>query len=254
MKSSDIDRDTLIAFAKGKLSPDESQQVLAALEADRQLSQQLEEVLLMIRGAEAAREVREGDGESGGTVREPAFRYILGIAAVLVLTFIAVTSVSELGKNRYHDLARLNSTTFAARFRGDDGDQIELARTMFLNGEHDAAIGELERILRIRPAGESMAAVQVMLGEMLLATAERSIVGLFPAYDRNRVTRALELLDAAVQSGDLRLAGEAHWLRMKGFLMLADRDAAIREGTEIAKSGGHRAEAALECLNRIERE
>ena len=246
-----IDRDRLIAFARGKLSRDESERVLTAVEADEVLSRELEEVLQLIRATEGL-ENEKRDAHGRLTIGEPVLKYVLRISAVVVVLLGASVLVSQLTKGRYHDLARVDNVDFGVRWRGEAEEQIEWARREFVGGNKDAAIRELERIVQMQPAGESMSVVHLMVGQMLLATAERSTFGLFPRYDRERVARAMDHLGLAAQSTNNRVVEEAHWLRMKGYLMLDKREDAKMEGDEVKRMGGDRTNAVQGLARQIE--
>ncbi len=226
-----IDRDILIAFACGRLSREESLRVLAEIENDNTLSCELEEVLLVMRGVQDREQRREDTRRRA--LREPIMNYILRFAAILAFGIFAAVSVSELTKGKYYDLARTVDLDFSGRWRGDQDDQIERARREYAGGDRDGAIRELERVIRTRPGGESIAVVHSMVGAMILGTAERSFLGLFPRFDEKRVLQALEHLTLSMQSTNVRVVEEAHWLRMKGFLMLNKPQDAIREGEEV---------------------
>ncbi len=245
-----IDRDRLIAFARGKLSPEESERVLAAVEADEVLSRELEEVLQLMRATEAL-ENEKRDAHGRLTIGEPALKYVLRIAAAVVVLLGASVLVSQLTKGPYHDLARVDNVDLGVRWRGEAEEQIEWARREFVGGDKDAAIRELERIVQMQPVGESMSVVHLMAGQMLLATAERSTFGLFPRYDRERVARAMDHLGLAAQSTNNRVVEEAHWLRMKGFLMLDEREDAKMEGEEVKRMGGEHDVQAVKLLDEI---
>ena len=245
-----IDQDMLIAFACGKLSREESLRVLAKIENDDTLSRDLEEVLLVMRGVQEQEYGRE-DACRRRVIREPIMKYVLRLAAVLVVGLLSAISVSELTKGKYHDLARITDLDFSGRWRGDQDDEIEWARREFTGGNRDGAIRELERVIQTRPAGESMAVVHWMVGAMQLETAERSVWGLFPRYDEKRAVQALDHLTLAMRSTNVRVVEEAHLLRMKGFLMLNKPQEAMREGEEVVRIGGEGGAEAMMLLHEI---
>jgi hypothetical protein len=250
MTQDETDRDRLIAFARGKLSREESLRVLEEVEDNEQLSRELEEVLLLMRATEEQERSKE-ESWRRGVIREPVFRYLFRVAAVLVVAFASVFAVSELTKNRYHDLATVDDSDFSVRWRGEVDEGIELARREYNGGDHDAAIGTLERIIQARPAGESMAVIHWMAAAMLLKTAERSVWGLFPRYEESRIARAMAHLDIAMGSNNLRIQEETHWLRMKSYLMLNRPVDAAHEGEEVVRMGGGLSKGAALLLGEI---
>jgi hypothetical protein len=96
-----------------------------------------------------------------------------------------------------------------------------------------------------------MAVVHWMVGAMLLGTAERGVWGLFPHYDEKRAVQALEHLTLAMRSTNVRVVEEAHWLRMKGFLMLNKPQDAIREGEEVVRREGEGGAEVMKLLREI---
>jgi|WetSurMetagenome_2_1015567.scaffolds.fasta_scaffold156167_2 hypothetical protein len=237
MKPELISRSTLIAFAFGRLSREDSLSVLAETERNDVLSRELEDVLLVMRAYQEGADGRQ-DAYQPQSAKEPVLTYLLRVAAVLVAGLMIVASASELTKGKYHDLARVADVEFLGRYRGDGDDEIELARKSYIEGDRHEAIGKLERELRTRPPGESMAVARCMLGAMLLSMAERSKWGLFPRYDEELARQALYHLALARQSTNVRVVEEAHLLRMKGLLMLNRPQDAITEGEEVVREGG----------------
>ena len=239
-----IARDKLIAFALGKLSSEESLEVLEAVERDPLLSDELEEVLLLARGTESV----AGEGSRNDhRAHEPAVRYLLRAAAVVIILIGSAIVTSRLVTDRYHDVARLGQDDFNLSWRGGMDSDVEWARNAFLAGDKDGAIGQLERVINSHPAGEQADGVQWMVGAMMLAGSEKSLVGLFPRYDKPLVNRAMAHLAISARSTNSRIAEESHWLRMKGFLMLAQPDSARREGETVVRSDND-LKARAECM------
>jgi len=254
MKEDTIGREMLISFARGQLSREESLRVLEKVEVDSDLSEELEEVLSLVRGIEDIQNLRGGEKTPGRIVREQQSRYLLKVAAALVVAFLSTVTIGELSKGQYFYLARMEETGLSKRLRGNDGNQIEWAKRMFVSGNRDVAIREMERIANILPEEESKAVVHMILGEMLLCSAERSYLGVFSWYDTGYVVRAMDHLGTALEWGDPRIAEEAHWLRFKGYLMLGDRDGARREGVQVLKIGKDRSDETRNALEQIDNE
>jgi hypothetical protein len=237
MNEDRITRDVLISFAKGRLSREESLRILKRVEVDDDLSKELEEVLFMIRGIEDAVHSGERAKSAGSIVREHKLHYVLRIAAGLVIAFLTTTAIGELGKGQYYYLARIGETSLASRLRGSESSEFESAKGLFASGNRDAAIKRMERIANMHLEEESMPVVHLLLGEMLLCSAERNILGIVSWYDQGNVVRGMKHLEIALSSGDQRIAEEAHWLRLKGWLMQGDCIRANLEGQEILKFG-----------------
>jgi hypothetical protein len=243
-----VDRETLIAFALGKLSREDSLDVLAAVERDPLLSDELEEVLLLARGTAA---VAEGGGRKGRSTHEPAIRYLFRAAAVVIILLSSAVVASKLTTGRYHELARLGESDYSLSWRGEMDNDVEWARNAFLAGDRDGAIGQLERIINSHPEGEQIEGVHWMVGAMMLAGSERSVVGLFPRYDERFVDRGMAHLAISARSANPRIAEESHWLRMKGFLMLAQPDSAKREGEAVVRASGRLSLSADTVIKKI---
>jgi hypothetical protein len=246
-----IDRDTLLAFARGRLSREDSMRILEAIERDQTLSKELEEILLLMRAADD--EPSERHDEQKTLFFEPALKYVLRIAAVLVLGVLSLAALSEVTKAKHHDLARVEDINFNSQWRGMSNEDVDIGRTLFLAGEHDAAIVHLERIARAIPPDESACVVHWMIGAMLLETAEGSTVGLFPSYDSARVRRALDHLGIAFHSSNSRLIEDTQLLRMKAFLMLEFPQEAVHEGESYLKTESVERSAVIDLLKRIDR-
>jgi hypothetical protein len=244
-----IDRGTLVAFAHGKLTREESLRVLAEIERDQGLSRELEEILLIMRAIDDQTTAKHDRQQS--LFLEPALKYVLRIAAVLVLGMLSLVAISEISKTGYHDLARVDTKDLRLQWRGSSDAAVESGKALFVAGEHDTAIGHLEEIVRTIPPGESACVVHWMIGAMLLETAERSAIGLFPYYDSLRVRRAMDHLTAASQSTNPRLIEDTQLLRMKGLLMLGLPQEATREGEAYLKTECVEQTAIVYLLKRL---
>jgi hypothetical protein len=251
MRHVDIDRDRLIAFALGKLSKEQSLEVLEEVEGNRDLSAELEEIVALMRAT--AEEVENPEAQRRG-VREPAMGYLLKAAAMVVFLLGVTVIASELTRDRFHDLARIEEVDYSLNWRGESGGELEWARNVFLGGDRKGAVEQLERFVQMHPTGEEMSVAHWMAGAMLLASSERSWLGFFPGYDRQLVLRGMDHLASAAQSSNVRIAEESHWLRSKGYLMLGQLVEAKKEGMEVVKLGGSLAARSAKLMTILESE
>jgi hypothetical protein len=244
-----IDRDTLVAFAHGKLTREESILVLTAIESDQGLSRELEEILLLMRGIDDQTTIKHNRLNS--LFFEPVLKYVLRIAAALVIGLLSLEGISEASKAKYHDLARVDNDDMRSQWRGSSDQAVEFGRALYLEGKHDSAIERLEQFVRTIPPGEPASVVHWMIGAMLLETAERGTAGLFPYYDSLRVRRAMDHFNFASKSTNPRLIENTQLLRMKALLMLGLPQEAIREGEAYLKTGEVEQSAITDLLRRI---
>jgi hypothetical protein len=235
MNSGKVDRELLIAFALGRLSPDEAMKVLSEVEKDPALSAELEEIVLLNRAAEDEDHPRAVPRRPGRTL-EPVIVYSLRAAAALVLLFVLLVGISETTKDRYHDLARVGYRMQPAKWRGEGDAAIQNALNLAEGGRSTEAIRILDAYAYENPPGEEVAVVHLMIGTMMLEGAERGTLHLFPSYDTAQVHLALQHLARAMISKNPLLLDEAHYLKMKALLMLGLPSSAILDGQEFLKS------------------
>jgi hypothetical protein len=226
-----IDRETLVAFASGRLSGEDSLRVLSSIEKDPRLSAELEEILLLMRATEEKGTDAHRDGRRKFS-SEPYISYTLRIAAVVIVGFLSVVAASEVTKDRYCDIANVNTADLSLTWRGDSDPEIESARVQFIRGDREASLKSLEQFVRYHPADESASVVHYLIGAILLESSRRDLLGLFPGYDTARVHQALVHLAEATRSGNPRLVEEAHVLRIKALLMLRRPEEAVRDGKD----------------------
>jgi len=255
-----VDRDDLVDFALGKLSPEESLRVLDAVEADPGLSAQLEEIAVVVQGIDRDGEELFGRGRgdrgrgSGAVVRDSGWRYVIRAAALFAMVIGLSVVISALTAGRYDDLTALGRIELDVRFRGSDAEDLVRARALHGEGDVDEALVQLDRFLRMNPEGESADFARVLAGSIRVGGAESSVLGLFRRFDEGRIMLGLrDLLLVVSRSENPRLVEEACWVVAKGYLMLDRPGDAAEHLRRVVAGGGLRvrdAEGLLEEINR----
>jgi hypothetical protein len=256
---------SLIDFAKGRLSPEESLRIIDTIEEDRSASEELEAIAKVMtivdeRGDELFGEdpvLGKAPARIFGHLREhlqhlrlpsPAFSL-----AVLFLTLIGLVAASRLTRSPYFELTAIGKLEFESLDRGPGAEDFAVARRRFAEGRYEDAIRVLERFTRALPNSPGVDYAHYFAGAVCLVSSRRSLVTLFPSFNREAVTRGLEHLGKAIDaSSNVRILEESYLLRAKGFLMLGNPGDAIGELHKAELLNGPKKEDAAQLILSIE--
>jgi hypothetical protein len=233
---------TLVDFARGRLSPEDSLKILDNIESSTDHSSELEAVIDVMNVSDERGEVlyqreanaqeRNGQGETflqrllpkKGRL-SPAFA-LGGVVVVILGVLIGI----RLSTSDYYALAETGELRIESVVRGPGAEDFEVARQRIERNDIHGAIRVLERYTRAFPEGVGTDYAHYCVGALYLKAARQTIVLLVPTFDTEDVNFALAHLAAAVQEtrNDV-LAEDACVLRAKGFIMINKPDAAIKE-------------------------
>ncbi len=257
-------------FALGKLTPEESLRVLDALERDSVASRRLDLVADIVRASAAygeeifeSRLVRAGFWNKLGHVLAGRARAALAArwwtrpafasAGAVVLILAALAGVSHLATSRYYPLTTIERLAMEPTTRGPVEAEYAGACRLVAQGKYPEAIRAFERFIRAYPGDDLRYLAEYSAGAANLLSAHHSIGPFFPSYDVEKVVRGLgHLQRAAENSSNGRITEEAHWLRAKGFLMLAEPAAAIAELKIVMAMNSSKREDAAELLTLLQ--
>lgn len=256
---------TLIDFAHGRLSPDESLELLSRMEHDPRASERLDLIVdLMNEASDPASplfEMRVPERDSifrriGRSVVDtlrthPILAPSAGFGALAAAVGIVVL-VNVFTVNKLEELAGIDRTAFVWNSRGSDNSDLAGAYFFFTNGEYERSLGLLDRYLREYPGGELTPYVHYTSGAVALLSSRRSLLTIIHIRNSARVKEGLDQLSLALsQTSNQRLKEEARFLRAKGFLMLGDARGAIAELDSLRALDGPREEEAMQMIERI---
>ena len=256
---------TIIDFAHGRLSSEESLEFLAKIESDPEGSKKLNLVVDIMNEAADPRsrlfETRVAEPDSAvrravGLVVE-AFRshpvlVPLGGFGVLAAALGILVMANVFMANRFEELAGIDRTAFTWNARGSDNSDLAGAYLYFTNGEYDRSLTLLDRYVHQHPGGDLAPYVHYTTGAVDLLSSRRSYLTVLHFRLRSRVIAGLDELSLAVrQASNQRLKEEARFLRAKGFLMVGDGASAIAELDSLRALDGPRKEEAMQMIERI---
>jgi hypothetical protein len=166
-------------------------------------------------------------------------RYALGAATLLLIVLIPLAS--KLSQSPFVELARVDQPEYEAVLRSAGGSDIDLAVRMLRSGHAKESLLLLERFCRAYPESDMREYAHYLAGAVYLSQARESFLGMFVSYDAARAQAGLAHLEEALRlSQNPRLAEESHWLRAKGFLMLARPAECLAELRTVRDLKGHR--------------
>ena len=257
---------TIVDMAQGRLTPEESLQILEGIDRDEATSADLELVVDIINLA----------SESGGNVFRAGERtglswwrrlalwlsrifendrvlHPVGVVSVVLVVLAMILGANALWTGPYEELTGIDGTAFEWNARGPGEMDIAIAYQLFTKGEYDESVLHLDRFLRSHPNGELVEYMHYSAGVVYLLSARHTIFTLFPSYNRLKVTAGLQHLECAIaRTSSPRLAEESRYLRAKGFLMLGQKEAAIAELDSVRTVDGIRAQEASQAIARIQ--
>jgi tetratricopeptide (TPR) repeat protein len=268
-----VRKTSIVDFATGKLSPEESLKVLEYVERNPDASKDLDVAsgllnVVALQGKEVFESadervvrksaLREFIDRFEDAFRSRAIRYgVLGFAA-LFIAVIGLVVASRMMTSRYYDLTGIDGLTFEDVVRSPEEVDFARAQQLFAEQRYDETIDDLERFLRAFPHSELADYAHYAIGAVNLLASRRSIAWLFPSFEEQRVMQGLAHLEISARtSPNRRIVEESHWLRAKGFLMLDRPAEALAELTRVELLGGARkkdADQLIAAINRIPKE
>ena len=251
----------IVDFAAGRLSREESLALLEVIEHDRQASQDLELIASLMDVVEKdGEELFEGEildhprvlsrlrSFASNLLQRLRAHPVLSGAAAFAVVFAAVMLMLPMS-SPYGSIASVRDFDFGASVRGVELEEFAVAFELYRQGRFDESARQFERYLRAFPRSEMSEYAHYAAGAAYLQWSEWRLGSVYIGYDRGRVQEGMKHLDEVVQtSRNLRLLEDVHWLRMKGYLMISDPQAALEESDTIVRMGRNRREAAEEMI------
>ena len=256
---------TIIDFAHGRLTPEESVGLLESIEKDPRVSEDLDLVVeLMNEAANPSSKMFVAPscrpksllarmlGTFLDGVRSHPVLFPVGAFGCLAAALVIVMCVNLLSANKLEELTGIDRTAFTWNARGTDNSDIAGAYLCFTNGEYAKSLTLLDRYLRLEPQSDLGPYVHYTAGAVCLIASKQSYFTLLQTRNEARVLEALQHLSLAIrQTSNRRLLEEARFLRAKGYLMLHRPEEAIAELDTVRFLYGPRSEEALQMIERI---
>ncbi len=260
-----IQTSTIIDFAHGRLTPEESLGLLKSIEEDPRASEELNLVVELMNEAadpqsrlfavpafhpksfftRTLRSVVEN-------FRRHPLLYPVGAFGSLTAALVIVLTANLLTADKLDELTGIDRTAFTWNARGTDNSEISGAYICFTNGDYGKSLTLLERYLRQEPRGDLAPYVHYTAGAVCLIASKQGYFSLFQTHSAARVSEALQHLSLAIgETTNRRLLEESRFLRAKGYLMLHRPDEAIAELDTLRSLSGPRSEEAMQMIERI---
>jgi hypothetical protein len=260
-----IHTSTIVDFAHGRLTPEESLGLLESIEKDPRASKGLDLVVdLMNEASDPQSDMFMAPAFHQkpflvrtfrafiGSFRSHPLLYPAGAIGCAVAALVIVISMNMLSANKLDELTGIDRTAFTWNARGTDNSDIAGAYLCFTNGDYAKSLTLLDRYLRLEPHGDLAPYVHYTAGAVCLIASRQSYFTLFQTHNRVRVAEALQHLSLAIgQTSNRRLLEESRLLRAKGYLMLHRPDEAIADLDTVRSLNGPRSEEAMQMIERI---
>jgi hypothetical protein len=260
-----IQTSTIVDFAHGRLTPEESLGLLKSIEEDPRASEDLDLVVDLMNAAADPQSslfaapavhqkpyfIRTLQSFVEGFRSHP-FLYPAGAFGCLAAALVIIITANLLTADKLDELTGIDRTAFTWNARGTDNSDIAGAYFCFTKGDYAKSLSLLDRYLRLEPRGDLGPYVHYTAGAVCLIASRQSYFTLFQTHNGTRVSEALHHLSLAIaQTSNRRLLEESRFLRAKGYLMLHRPDEAIAELDTVRSLGGPRSEEAMQMIERI---
>lgn len=238
---------SLVDFALGRLSSEESLKVLDLLERNDDKNKELEDIIRIlslgsnIRDPESGRNEFVQSGPRHTNVSGSLLSVISRIAAVVLVVVGGALVAGERSKPRNLELIEANAADIDVTTRSRNDEAVAIAYTLLLEGDSKRASELLNWCVEVLPDGEDLAYAHLVRGGLFLINSKQEHLGLFSHFDTNLVNLGLaELEKASRDSAPRRVKECADWLAAKGNLMIGEKLRAIQYLSEVEEAGGIR--------------
>lgn len=252
---------TLVQFASGRLTPEQSLKVLDRVEGDSRASIMLEKTIELLDIASEP-EKNEGSSMRRGSrhgfrgVREyavtlarwagrPRARVLLtGAGVVVIIAAVLLSPLPMLG--RVASAAIPTDEEVNVVVRGAEKGEVDLGAHLMAAHRFEDAARVLDWYISAFPKSDDLARANFLSGLTHLRLARKSFLGFFAGINREEVRRAdAHFLNTVMLSGQSDLSVEATWYLARAQVLLGEEGNPGQYLELVMKNNGaHRDEAA----------
>lgn len=252
-----IDRSMLVELAYGRLSADESRELLDRVAADEAASKELDLIILMMNeGARQERTTRYETGkEQGRSLRESPgpVLLVLRVAALVVLMLGAGRAVDSAMAPPYAEFARVGHEDLHLRTRDGASDELAAMRAYLYVNDWEEAARRAEWYLSVHADEPARPSAYVIRSAAMLMGARKDIMGFGVHYDLSLVDSAmLSLADARREGPTAAEAEQIAWFEAKALLMRGEPAEARFRLRWIVDAGGVCVQDARRILSALD--
>jgi hypothetical protein len=252
-----FDRSLLVELAQGRLSAQESREVLDHVAADEELSKELDLVILMLHeGSQDERGTRYEQGrEEGRALRESgsAGLILLRVAAAVLVMLGAGRLVDSALTSPYTELASVEARDLHLLTRDGSSDELAAMHAFLYKGEWQEAVRRADWYLSVYPDDPGRSAASVVKSAAMLMGARKGMLGFGVHYDQALVDSAMNVLGTTRMGGPTAAEVEQiDWFEAKALLMRGDPGQAGVRLRSIVAGGGICVQDARRILSELE--
>jgi len=238
---------SLVDFAMGKLSSEQSLEVLRELETSDEKSKELEIILEILDTKDPHRRPQRDEDRPSRSAnrllreRIPIFAITMRSAAVVFLAIGIAFIAREVSKPMSLDLVKVCVDDMDVRTRSGNSRIAGIAYGLLLDGRNERAMELLDWCVKAFPDGEEGAHAHLLRGGTLLMQADRYRMGFFSHFDTVLVMKGLDELRLVAHLSSRRHIQEcALFLEIKGNLMIGNQERAVEHLGKLERMGGIR--------------
>jgi tetratricopeptide (TPR) repeat protein len=188
--------------------------------------------------------------------RASAFKFTLSAAVSILLICIFTMIISNITKPAYFDLAQLSKKPELSITRGRATDDFQRGIEAYDEGNYTQAIQFFKKDIKLNENENTIFYTYYIMGLTNLESAQNSILGLFPSFDKTKLSNSITALETCIQKNN---SGEfpdinmnANYYLAKANLFLGNKQEAIINLKKVIDGKGSKMDEATEMLNKLE--
>ena len=182
------------------------------------------------------------------------FAFITSVS--IILLFLSTVVISNLTKPAYYDLAKVTNNPEFSISRGRATDDFQRGIEAYDNENYNQAILFFDKDIKLNGNENTIFYTHYLLGLTYLESAQKSILGLFPHMDNNKIRDGIVNLNACVHennTGEFQdINMNAYYYLSKAYLMEGNKEEAILCLKSVINGKGSKMDEAAKILNKLE--
>ncbi len=182
-------------------------------------------------------------------------RYSLAAALSVMLLYVAAFGVSEITTPGYIKIARIENFNQTEYTRGRNTPAFLKGQAALNNNDVDSAIKYFEEDLKNDGNNHTDFYTNYILGMIYLKKSESTVLGLFPSYDENELSKAIENFESVIaknKSGMFEnITNNAYFFLGKSYLLKNDLPRSEKYLKLVIENKGSRSDEARELLDQL---
>lgn len=192
-----------------------------------------------------------------GVFRRPYNLKITFVTTIAILLFcLSAVIISNITKPHYYDLAQLSNKSEFSITRGRATDDFQRGIEAYDERNYTQAITFFNNDIKFNGSESTIFYTYYILGLTSLESAQRNILGLFPSFDKEKVSNSITNLKICIQKNNTGVFPDinmnAYYYMAKANLMLGNKEEAAICLKNVITGKGSKMNEAAKILNELE--